>query len=142
MRVASSADGSQERRAAAIFLRAETHACPNTSYPPAATLPLRLIHTRYTHEMRTGNQALKSNELSNKPSACIFCILFSCTDRYHVPPQSWKGEQFVLLLHSFISQLIFTKQNKNNYSSSLSLQFVLCIFTTHYIQLYFTIVCA
>jgi len=27
-----------------------------------------------------------------------------------------------------------------NYSNSLSLQFVLCIFTTHYIQLYFTIV--
>jgi len=25
-----------------------------------------------------------------------------------------------------------TKQNKRNYSNSLSLQFVLCIFTTHY----------
>jgi len=25
-----------------------------------------------------------------------------------------------------------TKQNKNKYSNSLSLQFVLCIFTTHY----------
>jgi len=59
----------------------------------------------------------------------------------------------VLVLHSFISPqnviakkqnrnrnwLNITKQNKNNYSNSLSLQFVLCIFTTHYIQLYFTI---
>ena len=26
----------------------------------------------------------------------------------------------------------FTRQNKNNYSNSLSMQFVLCIFTTHY----------
>jgi len=28
--------------------------------------------------------------------------------------------------------LNLTKQNKNNYSNSLSLQFVHCIFTTHY----------
>ena len=46
------------------------------------------------------------------------------------------------ILHSFISpqnviakrfkKQNLTKQNKNNYSNSLSLQFVLCIFTTHY----------
>ena len=40
------------------------------------------------------------------------------------------------------TQLNLTKQNNNNYSSSLSVQSVLCIFTTHYIQLYFIIVYA
>jgi len=36
--------------------------------------------------------------------------------------------------------LNLTEQNEKNFSSLLSLQFVLCIFTTHYIQLHFTIV--
>jgi len=38
------------------------------------------------------------------------------------------------------NKLNLTEQNEKNFSSLLSLQFVLCIFTTHYIQLYCTIV--
>jgi len=68
-------------------------------------------------------------------------LWFSCKTAIKIElGKWWLG---LLVIHSFISpqnviakkntkKQNLTKQNKNKYNSSLSLQFILYIFTTHY----------